>query len=233
VIITGDKSQIDLPTKVKSGLVEATKILQGIKGISFIELDGKDVVRHRLVRDIIMAYDKADAEKEAQKSYSSSRNEKKYFKRTSCYLYTTFAQSKCGVVFQDSLNQTINQRWLQQKSSFEYQVQQYTNALKASGQTAYSTIRIPVVVHVIHNTASKTIGGTNNINISDEQILSQIQTLNEDYRRKEGTAGFNTNPIGADMQIEFFLADSIATGETTKGITAITLVKSDLTSLKS
>jgi phosphate starvation-inducible PhoH-like protein len=71
VIITGDKSQIDLPTKVKSGLVEATKILQGIKGISFIELDGKDVVRHRLVRDIIMAYDKADAEKEAQKSYSS------------------------------------------------------------------------------------------------------------------------------------------------------------------
>lgn len=71
VIITGDKSQIDLPTKVKSGLVEASKILQGIKGISFIELDGKDVVRHRLVRDIIMAYDKADAEKAEHKTTSS------------------------------------------------------------------------------------------------------------------------------------------------------------------
>ncbi|MGX7686983.1 M43 family zinc metalloprotease [Flectobacillus roseus] len=135
------------------------------------------------------------------------------------FSYTTFAQSKCGVVFQDSLNQTINQKWLQQKSNFEYQVQQYTSALKASRTTAYQTIRIPVVVHVIHNTASKIIGGTNNINISDEQILSQIQTLNEDYRKKEGTAGYNTNPVGADMQIEFFLADSTATGETTKGIT--------------
>jgi hypothetical protein len=120
------------------------------------------------------------------------------------FSYTTFAQSKCGVVFQDSLNQTINQKWLQQKSNFEYQVQQYTSALKASRTTAYQTIRIPVVVHVIHNTASKIIGGTNNINISDEQILSQIQTLNEDYRKKEGTAGYNTNPVGADMQIEFF-----------------------------
>ncbi len=66
VIITGDKSQIDLPTKVKSGLVEAYKILQGIPGIAFIELDGKDVMRHRLVRDIITAYDKADAEKAAR-----------------------------------------------------------------------------------------------------------------------------------------------------------------------
>jgi phosphate starvation-inducible PhoH-like protein len=63
VIITGDKTQIDLPTKVKSGLAEANRILGGIKGIEFVELDGKDVVRHRLVRDIIMAYEKSEAEK--------------------------------------------------------------------------------------------------------------------------------------------------------------------------
>ncbi len=63
VIITGDKTQIDLPTKVKSGLAEASRILGGIKGIEFVELDGKDVVRHRLVRDIIMAYEKSEAEK--------------------------------------------------------------------------------------------------------------------------------------------------------------------------
>lgn len=65
VIITGDKTQIDLPTKVKSGLAEANRILEGIKGIAFVELDGKDVVRHRLVRDIIMAYEKSEAQKAA------------------------------------------------------------------------------------------------------------------------------------------------------------------------
>lgn len=63
VIITGDKTQIDLPTKVKSGLAEASRILDNIKGIAFVELDGKDVVRHRLVRDIIMAYEKSESEK--------------------------------------------------------------------------------------------------------------------------------------------------------------------------
>lgn len=58
-IITGDRSQIDLPNKQKSGLVESVEILKNIKGISFVELDGRDVVRHRLVREIITAYEDA------------------------------------------------------------------------------------------------------------------------------------------------------------------------------
>lgn len=58
-IITGDRSQIDLPNRQKSGLIESVDILKNIKGIAFVELDGKDVVRHRLVREIIAAYDKA------------------------------------------------------------------------------------------------------------------------------------------------------------------------------
>jgi len=58
-IITGDRSQIDLPNKQKSGLIESVDILKNIKGIAFVELDGRDVVRHRLVREIITAYDKA------------------------------------------------------------------------------------------------------------------------------------------------------------------------------
>jgi len=58
-IITGDRSQIDLPNKQKSGLIESVNILKDIKGIAFVELDGRDVVRHRLVREIITAYDKA------------------------------------------------------------------------------------------------------------------------------------------------------------------------------
>lgn len=56
MIITGDASQIDLPGKQRSGLKEAIRILHNVKGIGFIELSEKDVVRHRLVRDIIEAY---------------------------------------------------------------------------------------------------------------------------------------------------------------------------------
>jgi phosphate starvation-inducible PhoH-like protein len=59
-IITGDKSQVDLPKNQTSGLGEAERILNGIEGISFVELDGSDVVRHRLVRKIIEAYGKQD-----------------------------------------------------------------------------------------------------------------------------------------------------------------------------
>jgi len=58
VIVTGDMSQVDLPSKQKSGLIESVKILKKIKGIGFIQLDGKDVVRHQLVKNIIEAYDK-------------------------------------------------------------------------------------------------------------------------------------------------------------------------------
>lgn len=56
MIITGDASQIDLPGKQRSGLKEAVRILRGVKGIGFLELSEKDVVRHKLVRDIIEAY---------------------------------------------------------------------------------------------------------------------------------------------------------------------------------
>lgn len=57
-IITGDLSQIDLPKNQKSGLDKATRILKNIDGIAHIELDEEDVVRHRLVKAIIRAYDK-------------------------------------------------------------------------------------------------------------------------------------------------------------------------------
>lgn len=59
MIITGDKTQIDLPLKQKSGLIDAVEILKNTKGIAFVELTGKDVTRHPLVREIIQAYDEA------------------------------------------------------------------------------------------------------------------------------------------------------------------------------
>ncbi len=63
VVITGDKTQIDLPKKQDSGLLEVEQILTGIEGISMIYLEPRDVLRHRLVKDIIKAYsDAADNE---------------------------------------------------------------------------------------------------------------------------------------------------------------------------
>ena len=63
MIVTGDASQIDLPGNQKSGLKEAIRILHDVKGIEMIELNEKDVVRHKLVRDIIEAYGKLDSPK--------------------------------------------------------------------------------------------------------------------------------------------------------------------------
>ena len=57
-IITGDVTQIDLPPKVKSGLEKSARILKHIEGIGHVELDEEDVVRHKLVKAIIRAYDK-------------------------------------------------------------------------------------------------------------------------------------------------------------------------------
>ncbi len=64
-IITGDLSQVDLPKNQKSGLLKASRILQNIEGIAHVQLDEADVVRHRLVKQIIRAYDK-DQEREEE-----------------------------------------------------------------------------------------------------------------------------------------------------------------------
>lgn len=76
-IITGDETQIDLPSVHQSGLVQAKKILKNIKDISFVYFDANDIVRHRLVRDIVNAYDayykKELAKKEALKKDKNDR----------------------------------------------------------------------------------------------------------------------------------------------------------------
>jgi len=63
-VITGDITQIDLPSGKPSGLKHAVQILHGIDGIRFCYFSERDVVRHRLVRDIISAYDRVDAEEQ-------------------------------------------------------------------------------------------------------------------------------------------------------------------------
>ena len=63
-IITGDMTQIDLPSRSQSGLLEARAILEGIEGIDFVYFDRGDVVRHRLVKDIIDAYERSSEDDE-------------------------------------------------------------------------------------------------------------------------------------------------------------------------
>ncbi|MED9995702.1 MAG: PhoH family protein [Paludibacteraceae bacterium] len=58
MIVTGDSTQIDLPESKQSGLLHAMRILKGVKGISFIEFDKKDIIRHKLVSRIVEAYER-------------------------------------------------------------------------------------------------------------------------------------------------------------------------------
>lgn len=70
MIITGDMTQIDLPHSVKSGLKEACEVLRDVKGISFIQMNDKDIVRHKLVTRIVNAYDNYDKQKKQIKGCS-------------------------------------------------------------------------------------------------------------------------------------------------------------------
>ena len=84
-------------------------------------------------------------------------------------------------------------------------------------RTTAEIVTIPVVVHVIHN--GEAIGeGTN---ISKAQIESQIRILNEDFRKKLNTNGYNTHPAGADIEINFALAVQSPDGIPTDGIVRV------------
>jgi len=63
-IINGDPGQVDLPKRQISGLKEAMNTLKDIEGIAFVHFDDKDIIRHRLVKDIILAYKNLDLREE-------------------------------------------------------------------------------------------------------------------------------------------------------------------------
>lgn len=136
----------------------------------------------------------------------------------SCFLFvfviTSQAQTiRCGADINIAKNQNLLEK-------INLKIQEL-NASSARKSAVNKIIRIPIVVHVIHNTASGFIGGLNNSNISDDQIFSQIEVLNEDYRRLSGTMGYNNNAVGADMEIEFFLANINPQGKPTNGINRV------------
>jgi PKD repeat protein len=82
-------------------------------------------------------------------------------------------------------------------------------ARQAASRGTAEVVTIPVVVHIVHNAES--IGSGRNI--SEAQVKSQIETLNEDFRRRRGTRGFNDDARGADIEIEFCLSQFNQTGQ--------------------
>ncbi len=75
VVITGDTTQIDLPNKSQSGLIQALKVLKGIEGIDMIFFKENDVVRHPIVQRIVKAYEKFEEENEQSKSPEQKKKE--------------------------------------------------------------------------------------------------------------------------------------------------------------
>ncbi|WP_321282322.1 PhoH family protein [Marinifilum fragile] len=76
-MITGDITQIDLPRKQQSGLIQAFRILRKIKGIAMVEFDSSDIIRHRLVKEIVAAYEKEDERLEQKIKERKLEEEKK------------------------------------------------------------------------------------------------------------------------------------------------------------
>jgi hypothetical protein len=116
----------------------------------------------------------------------------------------------------------INNPNMMGSDSFERQMAPKIEAIKRqleSGASRALQFTIPVVVHVIHN--GEPIG--TGANISDAQVLSQIQVLNEDFRRITGSNGFNNDPDGADVEVEFCLAKQDPEGCVTTGIDRVNM----------
>jgi phosphate starvation-inducible PhoH-like protein len=81
IVVTGDVTQVDLPTGARSGLRAAAEILIDIDDIHFAELTSKDVVRHRLVAEIVDAYGRYEAEVEADRNNIGNRAQRRAAER--------------------------------------------------------------------------------------------------------------------------------------------------------
>lgn len=75
MIVTGDTTQIDLPPSQTSGLIQAIRILKGVKGIEFVELNQKDIVRHRLVTRIVEAYEHYEKEQQTMRTKTKDKEQ--------------------------------------------------------------------------------------------------------------------------------------------------------------
>ncbi|MCB9203232.1 MAG: T9SS type A sorting domain-containing protein [Flavobacteriales bacterium] len=117
-------------------------------------------------------------------------------------------KTRCGF---NHTNKDITKKSLEE---FSTEVKKYTARKKSLKISDEGILILPVVVHVIHN--GDAVG--QNENITEARVQSQITVLNQDYRRMFDTNGFNTNPVGADVEIQFQLVTTDPNGNPTNGI---------------
>lgn len=126
---------------------------------------------------------------------------------------------RCATVEYDQIRRSENPQIgtnLQFESWLQNEIKKYKKQQQSS-RNKLPIITIPVVVHVVHNGDALGSGE----NITDAQVMSQIQVLNEDFRRLANSPGHNTNPVGADVEIEFCLAVVAPDGSATNGINRV------------
>jgi len=124
---------------------------------------------------------------------------------------TAIIPRNCATMEQDSISRA---RFPQRGtlSDFERELQSKIHELEKnkSSRTQAVILTIPVVFHIVHN--GEPVGS--GPNLSSAQVNSQIAVLNEDFRRLQGTPGYNDNPVGADIEIEFCLSPLDENGAT-------------------
>jgi hypothetical protein len=119
---------------------------------------------------------------------------------------------RCATDYLDSIRIRNNPSLLHIREKTEEAIQDHLYQKSNNFRIASDVVvTIPVVVHVVHNRRDGQIGGANNSNISDEQIASQIETLNEDYSNTSGYQGFYTGTHAVDTGIRFKLAGVVRT----------------------
>ncbi|HEX8061495.1 MAG TPA: M43 family zinc metalloprotease, partial [Cyclobacteriaceae bacterium] len=124
------------------------------------------------------------------------------------YCAMSYAQApvvdNCGTMAQDAINR-LKYPSMGTPEQFENAVRlkiAEMESLRKAGRTQATVVTIPIIVHVVHT--GETVG--TGLNISKAQVQAQIDVLNEDYRRKIGTPGYNSSPVGADIEVEFCLS---------------------------
>jgi len=118
----------------------------------------------------------------------------------------------CATMEQDSISRA---RFPQRGSleEFEQALLRKMEVMRLRGNSARTmagVVSIPIIVHIVHN--GEGIGTGTNLSLA--QVQAQIEVLNEDFRRKAGTPGYNTSPVGADVEIEFCLSPVDESGNT-------------------
>lgn len=130
--------------------------------------------------------------------------------------------TRCASTERDSVRLLKNPSLRDLRMRSESAIQNYLRAGARARTSANEVITIPVVVHVVHNKADNVIGGAGNGNISDTQIQSQIDVLNEDYGNTSGYKGYYTDSLGMDTGIRFKLVSVVRTYNATSQFSPIT-----------